>query len=40
MLEDFVMKGLENVPAKDMKAVFRMANKRRIKADNDKRRSE
>ena len=40
MLEDFVMKGLENVPPKDMKAVFRMANKRRIKAENDKRRAE
>ena len=34
------MKGLENVPTGEMKRVFRLANKRRIKAANDSRRKE
>ncbi len=34
ILEDLVMKGLENVKPADMKRVFRLANKRRIKANN------
>lgn len=38
MLEDYVMKGLENVPHGEMKMVVRMINKRRIKEGNDARR--
>ena len=34
------MKGLENVPREEMRRVFRMANKRRIKAANDAKRKE
>ena len=34
ILEDLVMRGLEHVPAKDMKRVFRLANKKRIKESN------
>jgi large subunit ribosomal protein L54 len=34
LLEDLVMRGLEHVEPKDMKRVFRVANKRRIKAAN------
>ncbi len=40
LLEDYIMKGLENVPEQDMKMVFRMANKRRVKANNDRMRKE
>ena len=38
MLEDFIMKGLEKVPREEMKMVFRLANKRRIKEANDAKR--
>jgi hypothetical protein len=38
LLEDYVMKGLENVPHGEMKMVVRMINKRRIKEGNDARR--
>jgi hypothetical protein len=34
LLEDYVMKGLENVPQGRMKSVFRMASKRKIKEGN------
>ena len=34
LLEDFVMNGLDKVPPPQMKLVFRMANKRRLKANN------
>ena len=34
LLEDLVMRGLEHVPEKDMKRVFRLANKQRIKLAN------
>lgn len=34
LLEDMVMKGIENVPTEQMQTVFRMANKRRIKERN------
>lgn len=40
MLEDYVMGGLENVPQDEMKRVFRLANKRKIKEANDSRRKE
>jgi hypothetical protein len=40
MLEDYVMGGLENVPQGEMKRVFRLANKRRIKEANDAKRKE
>jgi hypothetical protein len=40
MLEDYVMKGLEHVPNDEMKRVFRLANKRKIKEANDSRRKE
>jgi len=40
ILEDYVMKGLENVPTGDMKRVFRLANKRRIKEYNTAHRKE
>jgi hypothetical protein len=38
LVEDYIMKGLENVPHKEMKMVIRMINKRRIKDGNDSRR--
>lgn len=34
LLEDFIMRGMEKVPTDKMKTVFRMANKRRVKASN------
>jgi hypothetical protein len=34
LLEDVVMKGLENVPQASMKSVFRMSSKRKIKEAN------
>jgi hypothetical protein len=37
LLEDFVMKGLENVPQDKRKTVFRMASKRKIKEGNASR---
>lgn len=37
LLEDYVMKGLENVPRERMKSVFRMASKRKIKEANSAR---
>jgi hypothetical protein len=40
MLEDYVMKGLEHVPQGEMKRVFRLANKRKIKEGNDARRKD
>ena len=40
ILEDYVMKGLENVPTGEMKRVFRLANKRRIKEYNTAHRKE
>jgi len=40
ILEDYIMKGLENAPPEKMKMVFRMANKRKIKAKNSENRKE
>jgi hypothetical protein len=40
ILEDYVMQGLENVPTGEMKRVFRIANKRRIKEYNTSIRKE
>jgi hypothetical protein len=34
------MMGLDKVPQEEMKRVYRMANKRRVKAGNDERRKE
>lgn len=40
ILEDYIMMGLDKVPQEEMKRVYRMANKRRVKAGNDERRKE
>ena len=38
ILEDYIMRGMENVPDDELKQVFRTANKRRIKEANDAKR--
>ncbi len=40
LLEDYIMKGLENVPPAEMKMVQRMISKRGIKAGNNERRKD